>query len=197
MTSGNLMESIEAFAARYIRRNERLLASLNPRHIASVVTLIRDARDSGKRIFAIGNGGSASTASHFVNDLGKGASVGREPRFKVIPLTDNVEWMTALSNDLSYEDVFVEQMKNFAEPGDVLLAISGSGNSENVLRAVRFANRLGCHTVGFAGFGGGKLKDLVGHCIVVESDHMGRVEDMHMMLQHIICYYFMDAEPSR
>ena len=191
------MESIENFAARYIRENERLLASLNPADIASVITLMREARDSGKRIFAIGNGGSASTASHFVNDLGKGASVGREARFKVIPLTDNVEWMTALSNDLSYEDVFVEQLKNFAEPGDVLLAISGSGNSENVLRAVRFANGMGCHTVGFAGFGGGMLKDLVCHCIVVESDHMGRVEDVHLVLQHIVCYYFMDAERSK
>jgi D-sedoheptulose 7-phosphate isomerase len=188
------MDSVESFAARYIRENEKLLASLNPRHIASVIALMREARDSGKRIFAIGNGGSAGTASHFVNDMGKGASVGRETRFKVIPLTDNVEWMTALSNDLSYEDVFVEQMRNFAEPGDVLLAISGSGNSENVLRAVRFANGMGCHTVGFSGFGGGKLKDLAHDCVVVESDHMGRVEDMHMVLQHIICYYFMDVE---
>ena len=191
------MEPIETFAAKYIRENGRLLASLNPGHIASVITLMRDARDSGNRIFAIGNGGSAGTASHFVNDMGKGASVGRETRFKVVPLTDNVEWMTALSNDLSYEDVFVEQMRNFAEPGDVLLAISGSGNSENVLRAVRFANGMGCHTVGFTGFGGGRLKDLARHCIVVESDHMGRVEDMHMVLQHIICYYFMDVERLR
>ena len=191
------MESVESFAASYIRENEKLLASLNPRHIASVITLMREARDSGNRIFAIGNGGSAGTASHFVNDMGKGASVGRETRFKVIPLTDNVEWMTALSNDLSYEDVFVEQMRNFAEPGDVLLAISGSGNSENVLRAVRFANGMGCHTVGFSGFGGGKLKDLARYCVVVESDHMGRVEDMHMVLQHIICYYFMDVERLR
>ena len=191
------MESVESFAASYIRENEKLLASLNPRHIASVITLMREARDSGNRIFAIGNGGSAGTASHFVNDMGKGASVGRETRFKVIPLTDNVEWMTALSNDLSYEDVFVEQMRNFAEPGDVLLAISGSGNSENVLRAVRFANGMGCHTVGFAGFGGGKLKDLARYCVVVASDHMGRVEDMHMVLQHIICYYFMDVERLR
>ena len=191
------MDSIETFAAAYIRENERLLASLNPAEIASVITLMRKARDAGKRIFAIGNGGSASTASHFVNDLGKGASMGRHARFKVIPLTDNVAWMTALSNDLSYEDVFVEQLRNFAEPGDVLLAISGSGNSENVLRAVRFANGRGCHTVGFSGFGGGELKALARHCIVVESDHMGRVEDVHLMLQHIVCYYFMDAERSR
>ncbi len=191
------MESVETFAAAYIEENKRLLATLDPGQIASVVETMREARDAGKRIFAVGNGGSAGTASHFVNDMGKGASVGREKRFKVIPLTDNVEWMTALSNDLCYEDVFVEQMKNFAEPGDVLLAISGSGNSDNVLRAVRFANGMGCRTVGFTGFGGGKLKDLAQHCIVVGSDHMGRVEDMHMVLQHIICYYFMDVDPQR
>lgn len=187
---------MEKFSADYIAQNQRLLASLNPAEIAGVIALSRQARESGNRIYAIGNGGSASTASHFVNDMGKGASLGREKRFKVIPLTDNVEWMTALSNDLCYEDVFVEQLRNFAEPGDVLIAISGSGNSENVLRAVRYANEVGCHTVGFTGFEGGKLKDLVGHCIVVDSDHMGRIEDMHMMLQHMICYYFMDREPA-
>lgn len=188
------MELIEAFAAEYLAENQRLLASLDPAQIARVVELVRQARDAGKRIYAIGNGGSASTASHFVNDMGKGASVGRPARFKVIPLTDNVEWMTALSNDLCYEDVFVEQLRNFAEPGDVLIAISGSGNSENVLRAVRYANEVGCHTVGFTGFKGGKLKGLARHCIVVASDHMGRIEDMHVVLQHIVCYYFMDRE---
>ncbi|MDA0748175.1 MAG: SIS domain-containing protein [bacterium] len=190
------MEAMETFAAAYIEENRRLLSTLDPKQISGAIDLVRNARDEGKRIYAIGNGGSASTASHFVNDMGKGASVGREKRFKVIPLTDNVEWMTALSNDLSYEDVFVEQLKNFAEPGDVLLAISGSGNSENVLRAVQYANEKGCHTIGFTGFGGGKLKDLASHPIVVASDHMGRVEDMHVILQHMICYYFMDLEKT-
>jgi len=183
---------MKAFAADYIEANQRLLASLDASEIAGVISIFQTTRDQGKQIFAVGNGGSASTASHFVNDMGKGASVGRDKRFKIISLTDNVEWMTALSNDICYEDVFVEQLKNFAEAGDVLLAISGSGNSENVLRAVQYANDQACTSVGFIGFQGGKLKDLVQHSIVVPSDHMGRIEDMHVILQHMICYYFME-----
>jgi D-sedoheptulose 7-phosphate isomerase len=188
------MKTLEAFAAEYLARTQELIGTLDPSAIARVVQHVQEARDAGKRIYAIGNGGSASTASHFVNDMGKGASVGRKKRFKVVPLTDNVEWMTALSNDLSYDDVFAEQLKNFAESGDLLLAISGSGNSENVLRAVAYAREVGCKTVGFSGFGGGKLKDLVDECIVVDSDHMGRVEDMHLILQHVVCYYFMEQK---
>ena len=183
---------MEAFVENYIAQNLTLLKSLDAKAIARIIAEFGKARDARKRIYAIGNGGSASTASHFVNDMGKGASIGRETRFKTIPLTDNVAWMTALSNDLCYEDVYVEQLKNFAEPGDVLLAISGSGNSENVLRAVRYANEVGCVTIGFTGFEGGKLSELVQHCVVVPSDHMGRIEDMHLILQHMICYYFME-----
>lgn len=183
---------MEAFVENYIAQNLTLLKSLDAGTISRIITEFGKARDARKRIYAIGNGGSASTASHFVNDMGKGASIGRETRFKTIPLTDNVEWMTALSNDLCYEDVYVEQLKNFAEPGDVLLAISGSGNSENVLRAVRYANEVGCVTIGFTGFEGGKLRELVQHCVVIPSDHMGRIEDMHLILQHMICYYFIE-----
>ena len=186
-------KDIETFAAEYLAETARLVASLDARKLAEVIEIMRDARDRGKRIYAVGNGGSASTASHFVNDMGKGASVGRERRFKVIPLTDNVEWITALGNDLSYEDIFVEQLRNHAEPGDVLLALSGSGNSENVLRAVRYANEAGCRTIGFSGFGGGKLKDQVQLSIVADSEHMGRVEDAHMVLQHVVCYFFMEG----
>lgn len=184
--------TVETFIEGYVEDNKRLLASIDPVAMARIIELFGEARDAGKCIYAIGNGGSASTASHFVNDMGKGASVGREKRFKTVPLTDNVEWMTALSNDISYDDVYVEQLKNFAEEGDVLLAISGSGNSENVLRAVEYANSVGCHTIGFTGFGGGKLKDLAKDVIVVESDHMGRVEDLHLILQHMICYWYME-----
>ncbi|MDE2798964.1 MAG: SIS domain-containing protein [Gemmatimonadota bacterium] len=183
---------MEAFVENYIAQNLALLKSLDAGAIACIIAEFGKARDTRKRIYAIGNGGSASTASHFVNDMGKGASIGRETRFKTIPLTDNVEWMTALSNDLCYEDVYVEQLKNFAEPGDVLLAISGSGNSENVLRAVRYANEVGCVTIGFTGFEGGQLRELVQHCVVIPSDHMGRIEDMHLILQHMICYYFIE-----
>jgi D-sedoheptulose 7-phosphate isomerase len=183
---------LEAFVKNYVEQNTALLKTLDPSIIAGIITEFEKARDTEKRIYAIGNGGSASTASHFVNDMGKGASIGRDKRFKTIPLTDNVEWMTALSNDLCYEDVYVEQLKNFAEPGDILLAISGSGNSENVLRAVRYANEVGCVSIGFTGYEGGQLKDHVQHCVIVPSNHMGRIEDMHVILQHMICYYFME-----
>ena len=124
-------------------------------------------------------------------DLGKGASLNAERRFRVLSLTDNVPWITALGNDLSYEDVFVEQLKNFARPGDLLLAISGSGNSENVLRAVRYANDIGCHTIGLSGYAGGKLREEARECLVVQADHMGRIEDGHFVVQHLIVYYFM------
>ena len=172
--------------------SHKIVIIVDTHAIAAIIAEFGKARDRDKRIYAIGNGGSASTASHFVVDMGKGASIGREKRFKTIPLTDNMEWITALGNDLSYEDVFVEQLKNFAEPGDVLLAISGSGNSENVLRAVKYAREVGCVTIGFTGFKGGKLNGLVDHGIVVPSDHMGRIEDIHVILQHMICYYYME-----
>lgn len=183
---------MEAFVQDYIDNNIKLLEALDAKVIADIIAEFGKARDNGKRIYAIGNGGSASTASHFVVDMGKGASIGREKRFKTIPLTDNMEWITALGNDIGYEDVFVEQLKNFAEAGDVLLAISGSGNSENVLRAVKYANEVGCVTIGFTGFEGGKLNGLVDHRIVVPSEHMGRIEDIHVILQHVICYYYME-----
>ena len=107
---------MEAFVENYIAQNLTLLKALDAGAIARIIAEFEKARDTRKRIYAIGNGGSASTASHFVNDMGKGASIGRETRFKTIPLTDNVEWMTALSNDLCYEDVYVEQLKNLRNP---------------------------------------------------------------------------------
>lgn len=160
------------------------------------VRRIRDAcavvRDQGKQIFVCGNGGSAATASHMSNDLGKGASYGRELRFKVLSLTDNVPWMTALANDVGYDQIFAEQLRNFGQEGDLLIAISGSGNSPNVLNAVQVARELGVKTAGLTGFGGGKLAGMVDLSVVVDSHHMGRVEDLHMIVVHLICYYFME-----
>ena len=126
------------------------------------------------------------------NDLGKGASLVSDKPFKVIALTDNISWITALANDISYEAIFAEQLRNFAQPGDVLIAISGSGNSPNVLNAVEVARERGVKTVGWTGFGGGKLASMVDLSIVVDSHHMGRVEDVHVILMHLICYYFME-----
>ena len=130
------------------------------------------------------------------NDLGKGASYGRdrEQRFRVIALTDNVSWMTALANDVSYDSIFAEQLNNLGQPGDLLIAISGSGNSANVLNAVTVAKERGISTIGWTGFDGGGLQDQVDLAIVADSHHMGRVEDVHTVLMHLMCYYFMEGE---
>ena len=184
--------SIE-FIRGYLAELDATLRALPHGQVADIIDAIRDARDRDAQIFVVGNGGSAATASHFAVDLGKGASLGAERRFRVLSLTDNVPWITALGNDLSYEDVFVEQLKNHARAGDLLLAFSGSGNSENVLRAVRYANSIGCRTIGLAGFAGGRLREEAQECLVVKADHMGRIEDGHFVIQHLVVYYFMSA----
>ena len=181
------------FIRGYLDELDATLRALPQGQVADLIGAIRDVRDRDAQIFVVGNGGSAATASHFAVDLGKGASLGAERRFRVLSLTDNVPWITALGNDLSYEDVFVEQLKNFARPGDLLLAFSGSGNSESVLRAVRYANSIGCRTIGLAGYAGGRLREEAQECLVVSADHMGRIEDGHFVIQHLVVYYFMST----
>lgn len=140
-----------------------------------------------------GNGGSAATASHFVTDLVKGASYNRPLRFRIMALTDSMSTLSAYANDVSFECVFVEQLKNFARPGDLVMGISGSGNSPNVLRALEYANSLGCRTLALTGRDGGQLAPLAQLSIRVAEPHMGRIEDAHMIVCHMIGYHFMDA----
>ena len=181
------------FTRGYLAELDATLRALPQGQVADLIDAIRDVRERDGQIFVVGNGGSAATASHFAVDLGKGASLGAERRFRVLSLTDNVPWITALGNDLSYEDVFVEQLRNYARAGDLLLAFSGSGNSENVLRAVRYANAIGCRTIGLAGYAGGRLREEAQECLVVRADHMGRIEDGHFVIQHLVVYYFMST----
>jgi len=162
--------------------------------IAQAIDWFRQARDQDRAIFVAGNGGSLATASHFVCDMVKGASFGYAKRFRIMALTDSLPTITAYSNDVSYECVFVEQLKNFAQPGDVVLAISGSGNSPNVLRAVEYANSIGCRTIALSGRNGGKLGPLAQLNIQVSNPHMGRIEDGHMIILHMIGYYFMEEQ---
>ena len=178
----------------YMSALQEAVAAVDLAAVDRIRTACSRVRQEGRHLFLCGNGGSAATASHIANDLGKGASVGRPARFRVIALTDNVPWITALANDIDYADVFAEQLRNFAEPGDLLLAISGSGNSANVLRAVEAASELGVQTAGLTGFGGGRLAGMVDYPVVVDSHHMGRVEDVHMIVLHMICYYFMESD---
>src|SRR5436190_1963689 len=128
----------------YLGRLDSVLKSLEPKEISAVGALLSAARAEGRQVFVAGNGGSAALASHVAVDLGKGCSRNREKRFRVLSLTDNMPWITAVGNDISYDDVFVEQLKNYAEKGDLLLAISGSGNSKNILKALQYANQIGC-----------------------------------------------------
>jgi len=172
----------------------RAIETIDLDKVNQAIAILAEARREGRHIFVCGNGGSASTASHFACDMVKGASFNRPARFRIMALTDSLPTITAYSNDVSYDCVFVEQLKNFAEPGDVLIAISGSGNSPNVLRAVEYANGLGCRTIALSGRDGGKLGPLSQLNIQASNPHMGRIEDVHMIVMHMIGYYFMDAE---
>jgi D-sedoheptulose 7-phosphate isomerase len=162
--------------------------------VDQAIEWLKEARAAERHIFTCGNGGSASTASHFVCDIVKGASYNRDARFRIMALTDNLATLTAYSNDVGYDIVFVEQLKNFAQAGDVVMAISGSGNSPNVLRAVEYANSIGCKTIALTGRDGGKLGSMAKLNIQVPVPHMGRIEDAHMIVCHMIGYYFMDTE---
>lgn len=170
------------------------LSCIDREKVARALEWLRQAREAGNQIFICGNGGSMANASHFACDLGKGAGYGRTRRFKVISLNDNIPTLTAYANDVGYESVFVEQLKNLARSGDVLMALSGSGNSANVLRAIEWANANGVRTIGLTGRDGGKLAPLAQINIHVDAAHMGRIEDAHMAVCHAIAYYFMEKE---
>lgn len=154
--------------------------------IGTVLDLFLDAWRRGKTIFVMGNGGSASTASHFANDLAKGTIVEGKPRMRALALTDNIPVMLAWANDTSYENIFVEQLKNLMQGGDFVIGLSGSGNSPNVVRAVEYANQNGAITLGLVGFDGGKLLKIAHHSLHVPSFHMGQAEDMHLAITHLI-----------
>ncbi|HLH04852.1 MAG TPA: SIS domain-containing protein [Bryobacteraceae bacterium] len=180
------------FPRDYKARLTHTLEGLDLAAVGRAIEILREAREQQRHIFTCGNGGSASTASHFVTDMVKGASFERDTRFRIMALTDSLSTITAYSNDVSYECVFTEQLKNFAQPGDVLIAISGSGNSPNVVSAVEYANRAGCKTIALTGRDGGKLGRAAQLEIRVPDQHMGRIEDAHLFICHMICYYFME-----
>jgi D-sedoheptulose 7-phosphate isomerase len=154
--------------------------------IDKIASVLLHAYDSGHMTYLFGNGGSAALASHFACDLGKGTVNGGGKRFQVMALTDNVPLMTAWANDTKYEEIFAEQLANFVRAGDVAFAISGSGNSPNVLRGLKVARDAGAVTVGLTGFQGGKLKDLCDVCMIVPSDNMQIIEDLHLCAAHAV-----------
>jgi len=182
----------ENFVRNYLNGLGELLPKLDDAAITKAIECLRDAAQQGRTIYICGNGGSASIASQMVVDIVKGASTGREPRFKMIGLTDSISTITAYANDVDYDSVFVEPLKNFAVAGDVLLAISGSGNSGNVIQAVEYANQIGCKTIGLTTDQGGRLKDISQLPLLVPSGHMGHLEDSFFIMTHVLCYAFIE-----
>ena len=185
---------MKEFAEQYRSQLIKTLARIDSAKVAQAIEWLREARERDRHIFICGNGGSAATASHFACDIVKGASFGQQKRFRILCLSDSLPTLTAYSNDVSYECVFVEQLKNFAQPGDVVMALSGSGNSANVINAIAYGNSAGCRTIALCGRDGGRLGPLAQLSIHVEEPHMGRIEDAHMVVCHMIGYYFMETE---
>ena len=172
----------------YIKGLYQCLEELSEQNIGGIADIIFNAYKNRKQIFIMGNGGSASTASHFARDLAIGTAITGKPRLRAVSLTDNVAFITALANDLDYSSIFEQQLIGQLNEGDVVIGISASGNSPNILKAIEFARGNGAITVGVIGFGGGKLKGLAHKCIVLSSRDYGQVEDIHLTLAHIISY---------
>jgi D-sedoheptulose 7-phosphate isomerase len=171
---------------QYLEEVKEALTTLPEGAIAEVIDVLLSANYVGSTVFTMGNGGSASTASHFACDLAKGTITPGRPRFRVVALTDSLPQITAWSNDVAYEDIFTEQLSALVSRGDVAVAFSGSGNSTNVLRAVDLAHQAGGITVGFSGFDGGQLCRRVDVPVVVQSNSMAQIEDVHMTLCHLV-----------
>jgi D-sedoheptulose 7-phosphate isomerase len=183
-----------AYFEDYIESVKSAISSIDINRVEAFRELLVSARAQGNTIFTCGNGGSAATASHFATDLGKGASHGKSSRFRVVALTDSMSTVSAYSNDVDYSVVFEEQLANLLTPGDIVVAVSGSGNSPNVIKALEFANAHGGQSVAFTGRDGGGLGQVAQLHINVREQHMGRIEDAHMALCHMIAFSFIDAE---
>jgi D-sedoheptulose 7-phosphate isomerase len=172
---------------QYFEELQRVAVALPYGTINQIADELVKANESGRMVYLFGNGGSASLASHFACDLGKGtAYCNGGKRFRVLALTDNIPTMTAWANDSSYEDMFSEQLRNFVQPKDIAFAISGSGNSKNVLRALQVAREAGATTIGISGFQGGRMKTMCDICLVVPSDNMQVIEDLHLSIAHSV-----------
>ena len=180
------------FMGKYFEWQKDSLDELLTAELDRQVKILYDAWKQDKQVFIIGNGGSASTASHFACDLGKGAAIEGKRRFRIMSLNDNMAVFSAYANDNGYESVFSEQLMNVLNPGDVLIGITVSGNSPNILRAVEYANKVGATTLGWIGFNGGKLKEIVDSALCLSSSNFGVVEGAHVVLHHAIAQQFIN-----
>ena len=176
----------------YLTELEQVIHNLSRDDVRATADALMDAWRNRQQIFIIGNGGSAATASHMMNDLNKFTRVGGKPRFRAIALTDNVPWLTAVGNDQGYNDIFVEPLMSLLEPGDTILAISASGNSPNIVKAVEYGKAHGARIIGFCGRPGGKLAQMADLKVIIPSDRIGQQEDGHMILDHVLSFALLE-----
>ncbi len=182
--------------SQYFSELEQMVQAISLTHLQQVLHLLEEAYYNGHRIFIMGNGGSAATASHFALDLAKNTIMPNAPRVKAISLTDHVPLITAWSNDTAYEHIFAEQLANLVEPGDVAIGISASGNSPNVINALLLAKRSRACTIGLLGARGGKIKDIVDAYVLAPGQNIEQEEDAHMILAHIITRHMREVVRS-
>ena len=187
------MHDLSGWLNDYVQRQCDVYQLLPLDEVATVIGLLRKAHSAGAEVFVFGNGGSAANASHFVTDVGKGASDALRRRFRILALNDNTAWMTAIGNDYSYEDVFLRQLENYGRSGDIALCMSVSGNSPNLVKAMRWARANGLVTVALVGAKRGALAEVAEHVLVIPDTHYGRVEDAQMTICHMLAYAFMET----
>jgi D-sedoheptulose 7-phosphate isomerase len=179
-------EFIDEYLSTFVAK----VNSFNGSKIVDIINALKKAKDEDRTIFVIGNGGSAATANHFACDFGKNAVKSDEGRFRIISLSESVSCITAYGNDISFDSVFEEQLKNLMRPGDILIAISASGKSPNIIKAVNYAKAKGGMVIGLSGFDGGLLKNLSDINVNIDFDTYEQIEDFHLIITHIIVYCF-------
>jgi D-sedoheptulose 7-phosphate isomerase len=183
---------MQTWLQNYVAAQQRALQTVDLNAVERLTRAIQSAWKRDAQVFAIGNGGSAANASHFSTDLGKCSSDALPRRIRVLSLTDNTAWITALGNDYSYEDCYLRQLMNFARPGDLLITASVSGSSPNLVKAFDWAKKNGVETAALVGAKRGRLSEIADHVVVVDDTHYGRVEDVQMHILHMLCYAFVE-----
>ena len=178
----------------YIQQQKNALASIPVAQVQQLIERFQQALKDDKQIFVFGNGGSGANASHFITDLGKSASDKAYRRFRCLSLNDNMSWVTAIGNDYAYEDIFLRQLENYARPGDMVMVMSVSGNSPNLVKAIEWCRQNDIYTIALTGGKKGRLAEIADEVIVIDDTHYGRVEDCHMHICHMICYAFVEQE---
>lgn len=187
-----MLAAMQTWITNYLDAQRRATDSIPTDAVARGIEMLRQAWRSDRQIFICGNGGSAANSSHFATDLGKGSSDVVGQRFRVLSLTDNVSWMTAIGNDYSYDDVFTRQLTNYGRADDVLITVSVSGNSPNLVKALEWGKAHGLKSIALVGAKRGRTAELADEVIMIDDTHYGRVEDAQMHVLHLFCYAFME-----